>query len=73
VLGGKGRTGYSPETLARVRVALSEAKASGRPATLVQFGHPRLAPRVDADAIVTAWCGDRAMQEAAARWLARRA
>ena len=73
VLGGKGRTGYSPETIARVRAALSEAKAAGRPATLVQFGHPRLAPRVDADAIVTAWCGDRAMQEAAARWLARRA
>lgn len=73
VLGGKGRTGYSAETLARVRAALSEAKAAGRSATLVQFGHPRLAPRVDADAIVTAWCGDRAMQEAAARWLARRA
>ncbi|HEX2777964.1 MAG TPA: glycoside hydrolase family 3 N-terminal domain-containing protein [Gemmatimonadaceae bacterium] len=72
VIGGKGRAGYSPEALVAVNRAVADAEREGRRAVVVQFGHPRLAAGIVADTVVTAWCGERAMQEAAARWLARR-
>ena len=72
VLGGKGRAGYRAETIAEVNRGVADANAEGRPALVLQFGHPRLASAIVADTIVTAWGGERAMQEAAARWLARR-
>ncbi|NUQ19488.1 MAG: hypothetical protein HOQ09_00855, partial [Gemmatimonadaceae bacterium] len=72
VLGGKGRAGYDPQTIAAVNEAVAEAEREGRRAVVLQFGHPRLAAPVVAQTVVTAWGGERAMQEAVARWLARR-
>jgi beta-glucosidase len=58
----------------RVRAAARVALDGGRAVTLLHFGHPRTAPDIDGAAVVCAWSGDRAMQQAAARWiLARRA
>ena len=72
VLGGKGRIAYSPGTIAAVKAGVEEAAADGRRAVVIQFGHPRLAAALCADTLVTAWSGERAMQEAAARWLVRK-
>lgn len=67
VRGWKGFVGYSNgarETVARA--------CEGREATVVAFGHPRFAEQLPAKAtVLSAWCGDRAMQEAAARVLVR--
>jgi hypothetical protein len=39
---------------------------------VLQFGHPRLIRELPAArAIATAWGGEPAMQQAAARWIAR--
>lgn len=71
---GGGTGAYRDAALARVRAAVDAAGAAGRPVTLLHFAHPRTAPAVDGAAVVCAWSGDRAMQQAAARWvLARRA
>ena len=70
VLGGKGRTGYSEETLSAVDRAVSHARGTGKASLVLQFGHPRLAAELPGDNVATAWSGDRVMQEAAARWLA---
>jgi beta-glucosidase-like glycosyl hydrolase len=68
-----GRTGYSEAALAAVRAACDEAAAAGRAAVVAQFDHPRLAATVPGDApVVCGWSGDRAMQQAVARWLAAR-
>ena len=72
VLGGKGRAGYAPETIPAVNRAVAEAEAEGRRAVVIQFGHPRLAGGIAAANVITAWGGEKAMQEAVARWLARR-
>jgi len=72
VLGGKGRLGYSQCTVDAVNAGGDQAAAEGRRTVVVQFGHPRLAGELRADTLVTAWSGERAMQEAAARWLARK-
>jgi beta-glucosidase len=72
VLGGKGRAGYEGCTVAAANKAVDEAVADGRRAIVVQFGHPRLASELRGDTLVTAWSGERAMQEAFARWLARK-
>jgi hypothetical protein len=62
----KGRPGYSPQSRAAVEVALSKAPD----AVVVQFGHPRLAAEIPGrSAVVSAWGGERVMQNAAARWL----
>ncbi len=67
VRGWKGFVGYSDgarETVARA--------CEGREATVVAFGHPRFAEQLPPGAtVLSAWCGDRAMQEAAARVLVR--
>ena len=68
IRGWKGRPHVSTAARARVREALAV-----RPdATVVLFGHPRLAAEVPGDALLAAWSGDRVMQEAAARWLTDR-
>jgi beta-glucosidase len=71
VLGGKGRVGYTPQTVAAVGRAVTCARDSGRPSLVLQFGHPRLATELPGDNVATAWSGDRVMQDAAARWVAR--
>jgi beta-glucosidase len=68
----------APETASdaeeRVRAAVRGAHDAGRPVTVLHFAHPRTAPAAEGAAVVCAWSGDRAMQQAAARWLlARRA
>ncbi len=66
----KGRAGYSAASISAVSRAL-ERDAS---ATVLQFSHPRLAEQIPASAkhIVSAWGGERVMQDAAARWLVGR-
>jgi len=72
VLRGKGRPGYNQCSIDAANAATARATAEGRPSLLIQFGHPRLADELRAETMVTAWSGERAMQEAAARWLARK-
>lgn len=63
--GGDG-AGYSDSTRAAVERAV--ARAPG--ALLMQFGHPRLIRHLPpGPPIATAWGGESAMQQAAARWL----
>ena len=62
----KGRPGYS----AASRAAVDRALSAARHAVIVQFGHPRLAAEIPGhSAVVSAWGGERVMQNAAARWL----
>src|SRR5688500_7280008 len=62
----KGRPGYS----AASRAAVERAIAGARDAIIVQFGHPRLASEIPGStAVISAWGGERVMQNAAARWL----
>lgn len=70
----KGRAGYADATRARVQALADAARARGAGVLVLQFGHPRLAAGLGAELpVVCAWSGDRAMQQAAARWmLARR-
>ncbi|HVD05554.1 MAG TPA: glycoside hydrolase family 3 N-terminal domain-containing protein, partial [Gemmatimonadaceae bacterium] len=70
VLGGKGRVGYSNETIAAVSRTVEGARSADRPHLVLQFGHPRIAAELAGDNVATAWSGDRVMHEAAARWLA---
>ena len=68
----KGRPGYSAAAREAVATACAEARRQARDAVVVQFSHPRLAGAIEgADAVVCAWGGERVMQAAAARWLAR--
>ncbi len=66
----KGRSGLAAETVSAVRRIIARAPQ----ATLVIFGHPRLAHQLPTVAtVICAWCGDPLMQEAAAeRLLTRR-
>ena len=62
----KGRPGYS----ASARAAVDRAVAAAPDAVVVQFGHPRLAAEIPGRTTwVSAWGGERVMQNAAARWL----
>lgn len=71
---GRGRAGYSVATRRRVAQAVADARQVRRPVAAVLFGPPRLAEEVpEVPHVLCAWSGDRAMQEAAARRLARRA
>ena len=64
----KGRAGYGEAA----RDAVASACAAAPHALVMQFGHPRLIRELTgAAAIATAWGGEAAMQQAAARWLAR--
>jgi len=67
---GEGRSGdgagYSEATRTAVERALERAPGT----LLMQFGHPRLIRALAPGApIATAWGGESAMQQAAARWL----
>ena len=69
----KGRPGYSPAALDRVRQLVTTARAARRDVFLAQFSHPRLAAELPVDVpVLCAWGGERAMQEAVARRLAAR-
>lgn len=70
VRGWKGRSGLAAETVSAVRRIIARSPE----ATLVIFGHPRLAHQLPSGpTIICAWCGDPLMQEAAAeRLLGRR-
>jgi beta-glucosidase-like glycosyl hydrolase len=71
-LPGKGRAGYSDATRQRVQQLLDGARTAARDAIVVLFGHPRQAAEIPgAGTVLCAWGGDRAMQEAAGRRLAR--
>jgi beta-glucosidase len=64
----KGRPGYSADARGAVEFACSEVPY----VTVMQFSHPRLASEIPAARnVVSAWGGDAAMQQAAARWLLR--
>ena len=68
-----GRPGYADRTCAAVADACAAAARSARDAVVVLFGHPRRAADIpEAPAVLCAWTGDRVMQDAAARWLARK-
>ena len=68
----KGRVGYSAATREAVATLVQRAAAAHRDVLVVQFAHPRLADEIpDVPNVVSAWCGDAAMQSAAARWLRR--
>jgi beta-glucosidase-like glycosyl hydrolase len=65
--GPSRRSGYSEATRAAVERAAEQAPG----ALLLQFGHPRLIRDLPpGPPIATAWGGESAMQQAAARWLA---
>jgi hypothetical protein len=69
----KGRPGYSQEAKSNVSRAVARAREEGRELFIVQFSHPRLADEIaDAPNVVTAWGGERVMQQAAAHWLVAR-
>jgi beta-glucosidase-like glycosyl hydrolase len=69
IRGWKGRPGVSEAGREAVRRVLSEA---GDDATLVLFGHPRLANGLTGGRVLAAWGGEPLMQEAAAAWLTSR-
>jgi hypothetical protein len=66
IKGFKGRPGLSQGALD----TLGDAVVAGRGATVVLFGHPRLAAQVPGSRLLGAWGGEPLMQEAAAAWLA---
>jgi beta-glucosidase-like glycosyl hydrolase len=63
----KGPPGLSPAAGARVRAAVERVPD----ATVILFGHPRLAAAVPGVNLAAAWGGEAIMQRAAARWLLR--
>jgi beta-glucosidase-like glycosyl hydrolase len=74
---GKGRTALLPATEARLAALVSEAARAGRGTIVVGLGDPRRAAaavgRLEAPVpTLIAWSGDRVMQQAAARHLAKR-
>jgi hypothetical protein len=69
----KGRCEYAPATLQAVQDAITAAVAANREPLIVQFAHPRISETLPGTTpVLCAWGGERAMQEAAARWLASR-
>jgi hypothetical protein len=64
----KRRAALSAQARQRVDAAL----ASAPDATVVLFGHPRMARGVAARRLAVAWGGESLMQEAAADWIAAR-
>jgi hypothetical protein len=61
----KGKPGLS----ARAQAALRSALNARPDATIVLFGHPRLADGINAETVISAWGGEALMQQAAAAWL----
>ncbi len=66
VKGWKGRSDLAEKSIEAVRQALEKAPT----ATVVLFGHPRLADQLTfAQNVICAWCGDALMQDAVAERL----
>ena len=65
IKGFKGRPGLSEAAIETVSAAVSVPMG----ATVVLFGHPRIAPEVPGGDVLGAWGGEPVMQRAAARWL----
>jgi beta-glucosidase len=69
----KGRADYAAGSLQAVGAACAQATSEGRDVLVAQFGHPKYAGEIPGGApVVCGWSGDRAMQQAVARWLAAR-
>ncbi|HUG40723.1 MAG TPA: glycoside hydrolase family 3 N-terminal domain-containing protein [Longimicrobiales bacterium] len=66
IKGFKGRPGLSAEAVETVAAAVVEPRG----ATVVLFGHPRMATETPGPHLLGAWGGEAIMQRAAARWLA---
>ena len=67
---GDAREGYSDAARDLVADLWADSVVRGRQITVLQFGHPRRADEIPEPApVVCAWSGDRAMQQAAARWV----
>jgi beta-glucosidase len=63
----KGRAGFGPATVTAL------TRAAPHAALFVLFGHPRLVAGIpDGPPVLCAWHGQPLMQEAAARWVAKR-
>ncbi len=70
VMAGKGHVSLTPQSRLTVRLAVQAARTLKRDSLVVLFGHPRVADELpDAQHVLCAWCGDKGMQEAAARAL----
>lgn len=63
IRGWKGRAGLASGLLDRLRSNINEH------ATIVLFGHPRLASSFAGNHVMSAWGGEALMQQAAALWL----
>lgn len=66
IKGFKGRPGLSEAAVRTV----GDAVTAPRGATVVLFGHPRMAAQTPGAHVLGAWGGEALMQRAAARWLA---
>lgn len=65
--------GFSSDATARVLALEADAREAGRPAVIAAFVAPDEVTGLPGDAaIVAAWSGDAAMQQAVARWIACR-
>ena len=70
IRGWKGQPGYSQPARDRVTQLVGAARAVKRDVLIVQFSHPRLVGVLPTDVpVLSAWGGERSMQEAAARRL----
>ncbi len=69
---GRGSLEVAPAVRDNAMQLYTDARAAGRDAVIVWFGHPRLAGAFGDEApLVCAWSGDSCMQSAVARWLAK--
>lgn len=69
---GRGSMEVAPVVRDGVMQLWADARAAGRDAMILWFGHPRLAGAFGDEApLLCAWSGDACMQSAAARWLAK--
>jgi beta-glucosidase-like glycosyl hydrolase len=69
---GRGSLEVPPDVRDNALQLYADARAAGRDALIIWFGHPRLATAFGDEApLLVAWSGDACMQAAAARWLAK--
>lgn len=72
VVAGRPVPGFSGASLTRIERAAAIALGQGREPLVVLFAHPRFAAQMpDAPNVLCAWGGERPMQAAAARVIAR--
>jgi beta-glucosidase-like glycosyl hydrolase len=69
---GRGSLEVAPAVRDGAMQLYADARAAGRDAMIIWFGHPRLAGAFGEEApLLCAWSGDACMQSAAARWVAK--